>query len=479
MSKSIYPSLPVLLVDDEPAWLRSMTMTLARKAGINHVQTLDDPRDILPYMQKNRVSLLLLDYTMPHLSGEQVLEMVGRDFPEVPVIVLTGRDQVELAVRCMKLGAFDYFAKTVEDERLLTGIQRALMLGELQQENLRLQDGFMGDGLKNPQAFAGIVTRSERLQKIFSYVEAIADSRQPVLITGESGTGKELVARTLQCLGNPNGPWVAVDVAGLDDDIFADTLFGHVKGAFTGAEQPRKGLVEEAAGGVLFLDEIGALSQASQLKLQRLIQDGEYRPVGGDRTKRCEARIIAATNQDLGQLQDSGEFRRDLYFRLRTHHIHLPALRQRPEDILPLLDYFLGEAAREYGKNKPTPPPELEILLSTYHFPGNIRELRAMVYDAVSTHQARKLSMDAFKRAMGREETRELAEMIAEGMQGASSEAGLDFPEKLPTIRDAVSQLIAEASRRAGGNQSIMAGMLGISRPALNKRLKKLGDEDD
>ncbi|MDZ4184159.1 MAG: sigma-54 dependent transcriptional regulator [Desulfuromonadales bacterium] len=478
MSKTLYPALPVLLVDDEDAFLRSLTISLARYAGINHVIALNDPREVLPLLRKQRISLALVDYTMPHLSGEEIIDFISRDYPEVPVIILTGRDQVETAVKCMKLGAFDFFVKTVEDERLMVGIQRALRMSELQQENLLLQDGYMKGELHNPAAFAGLVTRSERLLKVLKYVEAISASRQPVLITGESGTGKELVARTLHHLGSPKGPWVAVDVAGLDDDVFADTMFGHVKGAFTGAEQPRKGLIEEASGGTLFLDEIGALSQSSQHKLLRLLQEGEYRPVGSDRTRRCEARIVTATNLDLGRLQEAGEFRRDLYYRLRTHHVHMPSLRQHPEDIPLLLNHFLAEAAKEFGKNKPTPPAELDILLGTYHFPGNVRELRAMVYDAVSTHQTRKLSMDAFKRAMGREENREFAKMIEAGVEAAQGDKAVEFPGELPSLRDLANQLIAEASRRAGGNQSIMAGMLGISRPALNKRLKNLEGDD-
>jgi len=476
MTKTLYPALPVLLVDDDEAWLRSMTLTLARKSGINHVVALSDPREIVPLLRQRKISLALIDYTMPYLSGEQLLEQFGRDYPEIPVIVLTGRDQVELAVRCMKLGAFDYFVKTVEDERLLAGIQRALRLGELQQENVSLQEGYMDGALRDPEAFAGLITRSDRLLKIFKYVEAVAPSRQPVLITGESGTGKELLARVLHQLGRPQGPWVALNIAGLDDDMFADALFGHVKGAFTGAEQSRRGLVEEASGGTLFLDEVGTLSQTSQVKLLRLLQEGEFRPVGGDQPRRSEARIIAATNLDLGSMQGEGGFRHDLFYRLRTHHIHIPPLRQRPEDIPLLLDHFLALAANDLGKKKPTPPPELDLLLATYGFPGNVRELRAMVYDAVCTHEARKLSMDAFKRAMGREG--DLAGLVEEGVRAAAGSSGLHFPTELPTIRELVSQLIAEASRRAGGNQSIMAGMLGISRPALNKRLKKLDDLD-
>jgi DNA-binding NtrC family response regulator len=479
MSKTLYPALPVLIVDDEESFLRSLTISLARHAGINNVLALSDPREVEPLLQKQRISLALVDYTMPHLDGKAILDLICREYPEVPVIILTGRDQVETAVSCMKLGAFDFFVKTTEDERLMSGIQKALRMSELQQENLKLQENYMQGELNNPSAFEGIVTRSDKMFKALKYVEAIHGSRQPVLITGESGAGKELVARSLHQLACQKEPWVAVDVAGLDDDMFADTLFGHVKGAYTGAEHARMGLVEQAAGGILFLDEIGSLSQSSQLKLLRLLQDGEYRPVGGDRTKRSATRIVAATNQDLSRLQESGEFRRDLFYRLRTHHVHLPALRQRPEDIPLLLDYFLAEAAKEFNKNNPTPPPELDILLATYHFPGNVRELRAMVYDAVSTHKTRKLSMDAFKRAMGREDSRELAAQVEAGIEAAQSERAVAFAEEIPTIRELTTQLIAEASQRAGGNQSIMAGMLGISRPALNKRLKKLGSEED
>ena len=479
MSKTLYPSLPILLIDDEESYLRNLTLILNRYAGINNVIAISDPREVEPLLKQRRISLALIDYVMPHISGKAILDLLVREYPDVPSIVLTGRNDVNTAVSCMKLGAFDYLVKSDEDERLISVVEKGLRLSQLQQENLKLRDGLLSDDIQSPEAFSAVVTRSARMIKALKYAEAIAGSRQPVLITGESGTGKELVARALHQLGTPGTPWVAVDVAGLDEDIFADTLFGHVKGAFTGAEQARKGLVEEAAGGVLFLDEIGALAQSSQLKLLRLLQDSEYRPVGDDRPRQSTVRIIAATNQDLGQLQETGEFRRDLYYRLRTHHIDLPALRQRPEDIPLLLDYFLGEAAREFHKNKPTPPPELDVLLSTYHFPGNVRELRAMVYDAVSTHSTRKLSMDAFKRAMGREGDRELSGMVEAGVESAQSENAVAFPEELPSLRELSNQLIAEASQRAGGNQTIMAGMLGISRPALNKRLKKLESEDN
>jgi DNA-binding NtrC family response regulator len=304
------------------------------------------------------------------------------------------------------------------------------------------------------------------MQSIFKYIESVAGSSQPILITGESGTGKELIARAAHTLSGRSGPLVAMNAAGLDDSVFADTLFGHSRGAFTGAEAARGGMVERAAGGTLFLDEIADLSPSSQVKLLRLLQEGEYYPLGSDIPKTSRARIVVATHQDLAGREAAGHFRRDLYYRLRGHHVHLPPLRRRKEDIPLLLDHFLEDAATSLGKKKPTPPRQLPVLLATYDFPGNIRELRAMVYDAVSTHAGRILSMQSFLNAMGRtEETDEGAAM---------EELGNPFADlaRLPNMTEALDLLIAEAMRRADGNQTLASRLLGISQPALSKRLK-------
>jgi transcriptional regulator with PAS, ATPase and Fis domain len=261
-----------------------------------------------------------------------------------------------------------------------------------------------------------------------------------------------------------------VNVAGLDDNVFADTLFGHKKGAFTGAEQARGGLLEQAAGGTLFLDEIGDLSHASQVKLLRLLQDGEYFPLGSDLAKRSDARVVVATNQELNALQTSGRFRRDLYYRLCDHHVHIPPLRERMEDLPLLLNHFLDKASATLGKNKPTPPEELLTLLSTHHFPGNIREMESMVFDSVSSHRSGKLSMDVFKSHIFQKQPVPKKEQPAE-VQGEC--ASVSFSEQLPTLKELEQILVDEAMRRAGGNQSIAALSLGITRQALNKRLRK------
>jgi DNA-binding NtrC family response regulator len=470
MIEALYPSFGILLVDDEEAWLRSLSMTLALSGGISNTVRCSDSREVLGILAGKGIGLVLLDLNMPNLSGEALLRAIVQEHPEIPVIVISGLNQVETAVECMKRGGFDFFVKTVEEERLVQGVQRAIRMIELQRENREMQTRFLSDRLDHPEAFAEIVTGDPAMRPIFRYIEAVSKSSQPVLITGESGVGKELVARTIHRLSRDREKLVSVNVAGLDDNVFSDTLFGHTRGAFTGAEVARKGMVEHAANGTLFLDEIGDLSVPSQVKLLRLLQEGEFFPLGSDLPKRMNARVVVATHHDLAAKQGSGGFRKDLYYRLCAHHVHIPALRERPGDIVPLLHHFLEEAAQELGKKKPTIPKELPVLLGNYPFPGNVRELRSMVYDAMSLHESRMLSMDSFKRAMDQQGFHPVERSAAAGPAGGVFVAG----EPLPPAREVVDLLIADAMKRAAGNQSIAARLIGISQPALSKRLKKL-----
>ncbi len=326
----------------------------------------------------------------------------------------------------------------------------------------------MSDTMKESEAFAEIITVNPEMLAIFRYIESIAEACQPVLVTGETGVGKELIAKYIHEISRVKGNMVIVNVAGLDDNVFSDTLFGHVRGAFTGAEQDRRGLVEQAAGGTLFLDEIGDLSPASQVKLLRLLQNGEYLPLGQDEPRYTDAFILTATNEDLWDLQRAGKFRKDLNFRLRTHHIHIPPLCERMDDIPLLVEHFLEEAASVLKKKKPTPPKELFTLLKTYSFPGNIRELRAMVFDAVSRHKSKILSQDVFKAHIAREQENRSKPTEPE----IDELSPFKFLKELPTIKRATRMLVNEAMKRANGNQSIASRMLGISQPALSKRLK-------
>jgi DNA-binding NtrC family response regulator len=466
-----YPLFSILLVDDEPGWLRSLSINLERHGGISNTQQCMDSRHVMEMLSQNDTGLVLLDLNMPHISGDELLKMIGEQHPEVNVIVVSGMNQVQTAVQCLQQGACDYFVKT-DEERLLSGVLRTVRMIELERENREMKSRFLSDILEKPEAFEAIVTNCKAMRSIFQYVESTARSKQPALITGESGVGKELIARALHALGCGKGPLVAVNVAGLDDSVFSDTLFGHTRGAFTGATEARKGMIEQAAGGTLFLDEIADLSPACQVKLLRLLQEGEYFPVGSDRPKRLNARIIAATNQDLSARQASGAFRKDLYYRLCTHHIQVPPLRKRKEDIPLLLDHYIEEASRAMGKKLPTYPKELPVLLSTYPFPGNVRELKSMIYDAVSRHTSKVLSMSSFLSAMGKAPD---SESDSDTMDSANPFATL---EQLPSMSGAVELLISEALRRSKGNQSIAARTLGISQPALCKRLKNLLSEE-
>ena len=374
MATSTYPHLPVMLVDDEVQALDSFELAL-RSGNVNNFIRCQDSRDVISLLAEQESDVMLLDLRMPYMSGEELLPMVTTDFPHVPVIVITGADDVETAVRCMKAGAFDYIVKPVERSRLVASVKRAIELRELRRQNQLLKAHVLSDQLQNPEAFSEIITTSKIIRSIFQYIESIATSPQPVLITGDTGVGKELVARAVHTISRRQGDFIAVNVAGLDDNVFADTLFGHRKGAFTGADQTRTGLAEKASGGTLFLDEIGDLSPASQVKLLRFLQEGEFFPLGSDVAKRSDARIVVATNQELETLRDAGTFRKDLYYRLRIHHVHIPPLRERTEDLPLLLNHFLEKAAKMLGKKQPTPPKELITLLGAYHFPGNIREL--------------------------------------------------------------------------------------------------------
>jgi DNA-binding NtrC family response regulator len=470
MAIELYPTLPVLLVDDEAEWLRGMRLALLKDVGINNVVLCQDSREVLPTLSRQPVSLLLLDVTMPHLSGEQLLPLLRQQYPDVPVIVVTGRNELEIAVNCMREGAFDYFLKVEEMTRLFTSVRRAMEVRQVQLENQALKARLLADMPTRSGVFAGILTASPKMEAIFGYIEAISSSSEPVLLVGESGVGKELLAQAIHETSRSGGPWVAINAAGLDDQAFTDTLFGHLRGAFTGADRARAGLVEQAAGGTLFLDEIGDLEPASQIKLLRFIQDGEYYPLGGDQPKKGRARLIFATHQDLPARSDAGTFRRDLYFRLRTHQIIIPPLRERPEDIPLLLRHFVEEAATRLGRTVPGMTGQVAAGLARHAFPGNVRELRALVYEALSQHGDGVLTPADFPLLGSNEPYQE---------ENVATDGHTDDANDFPTIREAVRKLVAEALARTGGNRTAAAKLLGISQPALSKRLKKMAEGTD
>ncbi len=467
--------LPVLLVDDEPQLLRSASVIL-RSSGIQQVITFDDSRMVLPWLAKHDAGAVVLDLTMPNLSGQDLLEHLTADYPDVPILLMTATNDLDTAVQCMQQGAIDYLVKPVEKSRFVSAVTRALELRALHAEVLSLKTSLLTNQLQRQDAFANLITQSPAMRAIFRYVEAIAVSRQPVLITGETGTGKELLARAVHMLSTAPRELVAINVAGLDDAMFSDTLFGHAKGAFTGANQAREGLIVQAAEGTLFLDEIGDLTSASQVKLLRLLQEGTYYPLGMDQARQSRARIIVATNQDVVQRVQTGDFRKDLYYRLRAHHLHIPPLRERLEDLPLLINHFLEQAANTLQKPAPTPPRELFQLLNTYAFPGNVRELEVMIFDAVAQHQGGVLSLNRFKSVIHQDQPAAHPEAIPVNAREALTHW---FPDRLPTLKGMEQALIAEALRRANDNQGIAAGMLGLTRQALNRRLTRRKARED
>ncbi|MBN2440587.1 MAG: sigma 54-interacting transcriptional regulator [Spirochaetales bacterium] len=341
---------------------------------------------------------------------------------------------------------------------------------DIEAKNIRELNKIDRKDLENSAHFSEIITHNKTMFSIFKKIEAISKSSKAILITGESGTGKELIAKAIHNSSNRTGKFVTVNVAGLDDTAFTDTLFGHKKGAFTGAVNERYGLVKKAEEGTLFLDEIGDLEKESQVKLLRLLQEGEYYTLGSDVLQKSNTRIVAATNADLVTKIKQEKFRKDLKFRF-AHPISIPPLKERPEDIPLLLDYFLKKSAQFYGKKKPTPPKELEILLQKYHFPGNIRELENMVEEAVCRNKSKKLSLAYFLEYI---QTHSGKTEIT-GYNGQEIEKNITYSGAFPTLADIEKHFILEALNKAHKNKTIAAQLLGITYFTLNRKLKKFG----
>lgn len=473
MAAATFPVLPILLVDDEEQFLLSAELTLTAN-GMNNIKTVSDSREVIQLLEKEKFSLIVLDMNMPHITGLELIPRIVEIDPSVPIIVVTAVNDIDSAVKSIRAGAYNYLLKPVDDTRLVRTIKSGLDLREIRDENRRLKDYLLKDKLEHPEDFNEIITKSNSMRAIFKYIEAIAKSPLPVLVTGETGVGKELIAKAIHKLSRRPGEMVALNVAGVDDNLFSDTLFGHKKGAFTGAEQDRKGLIEQSEKGTLFLDEIGDLSLESQVKLLRLIQEGKYYPLGSDLAKLADVRIVCATNKNSETMREDKSFRKDLYYRLQTHLIHIPPLRERKSDIPFLVNHFLDKAAQQLNKKRPTPPKEFYTLLSNYHFPGNIRELEGIIYNAVSVHTSGIMSLELIREKIF---PKQKGYEFSDEETSADNVEKIIFSEQFPTLKEAEDAVINEALKRADGNQSIAADLLGITRRALNNRLNRKQEE--
>jgi DNA-binding NtrC family response regulator len=464
----------ILVVDDDELVV-AMVQAVVLKQG-HQLDICVDGREGIEFLSRRpdpAPDLILLDLMMPKVDGFRVLKWIRQreEYAKTPVICITNLDDPDIIGRVFEDGATDYIGKPIRPHELLARIRLYLTLRHQESEIRRaqtemfaLREGLFGGDLQRPELFAHIITEDPGMKAMFHYIEAVAPGSRAVLVTGETGTGKELIARAIHDASGRSGRFVAVNVAGLDDNLFSDALFGHEKGAFTGAVRDRKGLVEEAAGGTLFLDEIGDLLPASQVKLLRLLQEGEYYRLGSDEKRHSDARIVVATHQGLDQKVAMGDFRSDLYYRLCAHQVKVPALRERLHDAPLLFQHFLRQAAADLQVEPPEISEDEMSALQQRDFPGNIRELEGLAHDRVTRT---RLTAKPAKTASLNVAPADVAVPITPDPTHNFVYSTRDFP----TLKDMTQHLIDEAISRSK-KQAGAAKLLGISRQALNKRLQ-------
>ena len=369
-------SARILVVDDEEIVIRSCLRIL--EGNGYEIDVAHDGHDALRKVESNTYDVMILDIMMPNLGGMEVLRRVKETHPDIDVIMITGLSQIDTAVQAMKLGAFDYISKPFEPDELKLVVQRARERRQLLQENLNLKSA-----VSSKYRFDNIIGSSPPMQAVYRLVAQCAPTSSTVLLTGESGTGKELIARAIHYNSlRKDKPFVPVDCNSLSENLLESELFGHVKGAFTGAVTSKKGMFEVAGSGSLFLDEIGNFSPATQAKLLRVLQEREFRAVGDTRTQTANFRLITATNRDLNAMVVAGTFRDDLYYRINIFPIHVPALRDRRDDIPALAYHFLKTFSAELGKKVTDISEGAMSALTNYSWPGNVRELENVMQRA-------------------------------------------------------------------------------------------------
>lgn len=464
----------VLFVDDDPEFLKQVRFALLSER-LCEVTLLNDSGAVLDELAGGRYAALFMDWVMPGLTGEDLLPAVTQRFPDLPVVVMTGVSDLETAVRCMKQGATDYLTKPLDRPRLITCLTTILRLAELSSQNRQLQGYLLGESETTPEHFRDILTNSDKIRALFKLVATIAPCGYPVMITGETGTGKELFARALHAASGLRGEFVPLNVAGLDAHLLDDTLFGHRKGAFTGASEQREGLIARAHGGTLFLDEIGDLSPESQVKLLRLLQEHEYYRLGSDLLQKSTARIVVATNRDLGHLVAVGKFREDLFHRLRYHRLQIPPLREHPEDILLLADHAVATAAAQAGKPPPRIATELRLILTSYDYPGNVRELLNMVSAAVIANGSGILTADDFPDLRYPDGGSSLGARLKESGQFSLH---MVFPS-FPTMAQVEGVMLKEALKLTEGKLAGAADLLGLCRQTVRRKLAEGKGKDE
>jgi two-component system response regulator PilR (NtrC family) len=454
----------VLVVDDERS-MRELLSIVLRRDGYE-VLLAENGAAAVDALKRERVDVLITDIRMPQMNGVDVLREAKRIDPEIISIVMTAFASTETAVEALRLGAADYVNKSPSAaNELRMRVRKELERRRLQRENVLLKRA-----LQSSHQFANIIGRSDPMLAVFQLIETIAPTSSTVLITGESGTGKELVARAIHCNSpRKERPFVAVNCGALPETLLDSELFGHMRGAFTGAETNKKGLLEVADKGTIFLDEIGEMSPLVQVKLLRVLQERRFRRLGGTEEVEADIRIITATNRDLAKMVAEGQFREDLFYRINVIPIRLPALRERGDDIALLADHFVARFAAEMQKQISGISKAAGAALQAYPWPGNIRELENAMERAVALERTPAILVESLPDAV-RESSVALAAIAAAPAESAFPEGGIDLEQHVQHIE---REYIAEALRRAGGVKVKAAELLGMSFRSFRYYMKK------
>jgi len=453
----------ILLVDDEPDFSRGLARLIVSgfpEASVRNVQSGQEALDIL---EREHVTLMLTDLRMPGLGGQELLAQALLDHPQLTVVVLTGFGSVEAAVAAMRVGAYDFLTKPIQKDDLFRTVAKGLERARLLGENMTLRELAQACELERT-----LVGASPAMLRLKQTIQAVAASDYTVLVRGESGTGKELVAGNVHSLSARTArPLVRVNCPAIPEQLLESELFGHVKGAFTGADRNRRGLFVAASGGSILLDEIGDIPPAVQTKLLRVLQEHEIRPVGSSDTVKVNVRILATTNQDLESRISEGRFRQDLFYRLNVLTLHAPPLRERTEDIPLLAAHFLDQCCAEMRLPPKVLSPEVQTCLSTRHWPGNVRELQNFIRRLVVFCPAAQVEMGHMRQA-----------------EGGPSSVQAAVPVSLAPYKQAKAKILEDFTRRyvemvldrTGGNVSEAARVSGLSRVALQKILSRMGE---
>jgi DNA-binding NtrC family response regulator len=447
----------ILVIDDDQAVLNYLNIFLLQ-TGTFDVTTLANSAKAYDLLKDNHYDILLLDMDMPEVTGLDILKNIQDNAIGIETIVLTGVEDIELAVSAMKLGAVEYLIKPVDNERLLSLINT--VVEKRRTQRIMDQEITVSTDLKFKEAFKDIVTQNEKMHKIFSVVEKMAQTDSSILIWGESGTGKELIARAVHRISKRSrGNFIAVNAGAFANELFASEFFGVNQGAFTGATSSKRGFMEEADKGTLFLDEIGELALPIQVKLLRVLQEGEFFRLGSTKNLKVDVRIIAATNKNLHEEIKKGSFRKDLFYRLTMNSVYLPPLRERKDDIPLLSMHFLRRFSVLNDKKIDKISDPAMRLLTNYDYPGNVRELMNIINSAViieSLNEIRKKSLPNY---------------FLEDSSVLADAGPLEMP--LKTLEDVEKDHIRKILGHTGGNKTKAAQILGISRVNLIAKTKK------